>query len=117
MRLRQVTPFPQRIRHRGDPRSEKNLAVAILRQAWHEAVLDLTAVKETSRKDHRLLKKKAAEWISSDEDGFPYWCELASVDYHALRQKLFDTLHLQHQDSQVKALSGQNFNNQIELLP
>ncbi len=28
-------------------------------------------VKENSRKDYRLLKKKAIEWIVSDEDGFP----------------------------------------------
>lgn len=78
-----------------DPRSEKNLAVAILRQAWHEAILDLRAVKETSRKDYRLLKKKAIEWISNDEEGFPYWCQLADVDHQALRQKLYDTLKLQ----------------------
>ena len=76
--------------------------------------MDLSAVKETSRKDYRLLKKKAIEWISSDEDGFPYWCELANVDYHALRQKLSDTLNLQHQASRVEALNGQNFNNLIE---
>ncbi|MGH9339149.1 MAG: hypothetical protein ACRD1R_06080 [Acidobacteriota bacterium] len=79
----------------GDPRSEKNLAVAILRQAWHEAVLDLKAVKETSRKDYRLLKKKAIEWISNDDEGFPYWCQLADVDHQALRQKLLDSLKQQ----------------------
>tara|TARA_B100000949_G_C14241349_1_gene433709 strand:+ start:754 stop:1056 length:303 start_codon:yes stop_codon:yes gene_type:complete len=71
-----------------DFRSEKNLAVAILRQAWHEAVLDLGGVKATSREDHRLLKKKAIEWLSKDEDGFPYWCKLADVDHHALRREL-----------------------------
>lgn len=76
-------------------RSEKNLAVAILRQAWHEAVIDLRHVKETSRKDYRLLKKKAIEWISSDDDGFPYWCKLADVDHCAVRQKLSATLKRQ----------------------
>lgn len=75
-----------------ESRSERNLAVAILRQAWHEAVLDLKTVKETSRKDHRLLKKKAIEWIASDEEGFPYWCKLADVDHKAIRQKLDDTI-------------------------
>lgn len=82
-----------------DFRSEKNLAVAILRQAWHEAVIDLQSVKETSRKDYSLLKKKAIEWIGSDDDGFPYWCQLADVDHTAVRQKLDDTLR--HQKRQV----------------
>ena len=50
-------------RQKVDFRSERNLAVAILRQAWHEAVIDLRIVKANSRKDYRLLKKKAIEWI------------------------------------------------------
>ncbi|HUG44463.1 MAG TPA: hypothetical protein VMN76_09505, partial [Acidobacteriota bacterium] len=66
-------------------RSEKNLAVAILRQAWHEAAIDLMRVKESSRKEYLALKKKAIEWIRSDEDGFNYWCELADVDRSAIR--------------------------------
>ena len=69
-------------------RSERNLAVAILRQAWHEAVIDLYAVKDSSRKDYTLLKRKAIEWIGSDDEGFPYWCQLADVDHIALRQRL-----------------------------
>lgn len=76
-------------------RSERNLAVAILRQAWHEAVVDLTRVKETSRKDYTLLKKRAIEWVSSDDEGFPYWCQLADVDCIALRQKLVEVLRRQ----------------------
>ena len=75
-----------------EARSERNLAVAILRQAWHEAVMDLRSVKETSRNDYRLLKRKAIEWINTDEDGFPYWCKLADVDHQAVRQRLFDTI-------------------------
>lgn len=75
-----------------DFRSEKNLAVAILRQAWHEAVVDLRAVKESSRKDYILLKQRAIEWISSDDDGFPYWCELADVDHVAVRHRLVEML-------------------------
>ncbi|UCF36620.1 MAG: hypothetical protein JSU96_17670 [Acidobacteriota bacterium] len=43
-----------------------------------------------------MLKKKAIEWISSDDDGFPYWCQLADVDYTAVRQKLNDALRTQH---------------------
>ena len=82
-------------RHQPDFRSERNLAVAILRQAWHEAVIDLCGVKETSRKDYSLLKKKAIEWICSDDDGFPYWCQLADVDHTAVRQKLSETLDSQ----------------------
>ncbi|MCH8820288.1 MAG: hypothetical protein IIB03_08220, partial [Acidobacteria bacterium] len=61
--------------------------MAILSQAWHEAVLDLFSVKETSREDYRLLKRKAIEWISSAEEGFPYWCKLADVDYSAIRTR------------------------------
>ena len=54
-----------------ESRSERNLAVAILRQAWHEAVMDLRSVKETSRNDYRLLKRKAIEWINTDEEMQP----------------------------------------------
>lgn len=79
-----------------DFRSEKNLAVAILRQAWHEAVLDLHSVKETSRDDYRLLKKKAIEWITKDGEGFPYWCKLADVDHRAIRKELDNALQQQH---------------------
>lgn len=94
MKLRSVSRGPRR-RNLPDSRSERNLAVAILRQAWHEAVLDLDSVKETSRNDYRLLKKKAIEWISTDDEGFPYWCKLADVDHQAVRQKLEDTLEKQ----------------------
>ena len=82
-------------REKVDFRSERNLAVAILRQAWHEAVIDLQIVKENSRKDYRLLKKKAIEWICSDEEGFPYWCKLADADYSAIRQRLQEKLNQQ----------------------
>ncbi|MDA2934208.1 hypothetical protein MYX82_07680 [Acidobacteria bacterium AH-259-D05] len=75
--------------------------MAILRQAWHEAVLDLYSVKETSREDYRLLKRKAIEWISSDEEGFPYWCKLADVDNTAIRKRLQSTLKRQRRLKQV----------------
>ena len=88
VRLRRLSPRTNRASNQLDFRSEKNLAVAILRQAWHEAVLDLYSVKETSREDYRLLKRKAIEWISSDDDGFPYWCRLADVDFNAIRKRL-----------------------------
>jgi len=41
------------------------------------------------------LKRKAIEWICSDDDGFPYWCQLADVDHTAVRQKLCDRLNTQ----------------------
>jgi hypothetical protein len=88
VRLRRLSPKTDRASNQLDFRSEKNLAVAILRQAWHEAVLDLFSVKETSREDYRLLKRKAIEWISSDDEGFPYWCKLADVDSNAIRKRL-----------------------------
>ena len=100
MRFRTLSRGSERATQ-ADSLSEKNLAVAILRQAWHEAVMDLRAVKETSRKDYRLLKKKAIEWISSDEDGFPYWCKLASVDHQAIRQRLGDALRLQRRSGRL----------------
>ncbi|MEE2839134.1 MAG: hypothetical protein VYC91_01255 [Acidobacteriota bacterium] len=75
--------------------------MAILRQAWHEAVLDLFSVKETSREDYRLLKRKAIEWISSDEEGFPYWCKLADVDHSAIRKRLQSTIKRQRRLKQV----------------
>lgn len=76
------------------PCPEKSLAVAILRQAWHEAIIDLCLVKETTREDYSLLKQKAIDWICSDEDGFVYWCQLADIDHTRLRQKLSTTLHV-----------------------
>jgi hypothetical protein len=76
------------------PCPEKSLAVAILRQAWHEAIIDLCLVKETTREDYSLLKQKAIDWICSDEDGFVYWCQLADIDHTRLRQKLSTTLHI-----------------------
>ena len=88
-------------RYQPDFRSERNLAVAILKQAWHEAVIDLGGVKETSRKDYSQLKKKAIEWIRSDDDGFPYWCQLADVDHSAIRQKLNDALRYQRRFHRV----------------
>ena len=94
MRLRSVSQGNE-TKKLPESRSERNLAVAILRQAWHEAVLDLKSVKETSRNDYRLLKRKAIEWISTDDEGFPYWCKLADVDHHAVRQRLCDTLKKQ----------------------
>ena len=90
MRLRSVSRGESR--KLPESRSERNLAVAILRQAWHEAVMDLRSVKETSRNDYRVLKKKAIEWISADEDGFPYWCKLADVDHQAVRQRLDESV-------------------------
>ena len=97
VRLRRLSPKTDRASNQLDFRSEKNLAVAILRQAWHEAVLDLYSVKETSREDYRLLKRKAIEWISSDDDGFPYWCRLADVDSNAIRKRLQCSLQEQQQ--------------------
>ena len=88
VRLRRLSPRTNRASNQLDSRSEKKLAVAIFRQALHEAVLDLYSVKETSREDYRLLKRKAIEWISSDDDGFPYWCRLADVDSNAIRKRL-----------------------------
>jgi len=88
-------------RFQPDFRSERNLAVAILKQAWHEAVIDLGGVKETSRRDYCQLKKKAIEWIRSDEDGFSYWCQLADVDSTAIRQRLNETLRTQRRALRV----------------
>ncbi len=82
-------------------RSEKNLAVAILRQAWHEAVVDLGAVKDTTRKEYVVLKKRAIEWIDSDDEGFPYWCQMADVDHTALRQQLGSILVYQRHEQRV----------------
>ena len=92
VRLRKSSSSKSGLFNQPDFRSEKNLAVAILRQAWHEAILDLHSVKETSREDHRLLKRKAIDWINNDEEGFPYWCQLADVDHSALRRELDDAI-------------------------
>ena len=84
-----------------DPRSEKNLAVAILRQAWQEAVIDLRNVREGSRDDYRHLKEKAIEWIHSNEDGFRYWCKLADLDQQLIRQNLSNTLKRQRRNGKA----------------
>jgi len=100
MKLRSLSRTADRL-YQVDPGSERNLAIAILRQAWHEAIIDLRVVKETSRKDYRLLKKKAIEWIASDEEGFPYWCRLADVNHLAVRQRLQSTLVQQRRNRRI----------------
>lgn len=75
---------------------ERNLAVAVLRQAWHEAVLDLFGIKETTRDDYSLLKEKAIDWIRSDDGGFVYWCQLADMNHSEVRQRLGEVLRSQH---------------------
>ena len=75
--------------------SERNLAFAILRQAWREAILDMDGVRESSRSDYSLLKEKAINWISCDNQGFLYWCQLADVNYSEVRKRLHEALRLQ----------------------
>ena len=77
--------------------SERNLAFAILRQAWREAILDMDGVRESSRSDYSLLKEKAINWISCDNQGFLYWCQLADVNYTEVRKRLHEALRLQQQ--------------------
>ena len=74
---------------------ERSLAAAVLKQAWHEAIVDLFVIKETMRDDYSLLKKRAVEWISSDNDGFLYWCQLADVDHSEVQKKLSQVLRSQ----------------------
>ena len=83
-------------REHPDSLPERNLAVAILRQAWNEAIIDLCAIKETTQKDYSILKQNAIEWIRSDDSGFLYWCQLADVDHIQVRLKLSNALDLQH---------------------
>ena len=74
---------------------ERSLAAAVLKQAWHEAVIDLFLIKETVREDYNLLKMHAVEWISNDSDGFLYWCQLADVDHAQVQKKLIEVLRSQ----------------------
>lgn len=76
--------------------SERNLAFAILKQAWREAVIDLCVVRENSRDDCIHLKRQAIQWICSDEHGFLYWCQLADVNHAKVRQKLSEALRSQN---------------------
>ena len=87
-------------------RSERNLAVAILKQAWQEAIVDLYIVKESSRKDYVQLKEKAIDWIASDDDGFPFWCELADIDHIAIRQRLGYKIKCQKKAAFLRTLSA-----------
>jgi len=75
---------------------ERNLACAVLRQAWEEAVMDLGCIKETTRKNYSVLKKSAIQWISSNNDGFVYWCQLADMNHVDVRERLQETLKVQH---------------------
>ena len=99
MQLSSVTPVTGS--KTTDSRSEKNLAVAILRQAWQEAVIDLRNVRKGSRDDYRFLKEKAIEWISSDEEGFHYWCKLADLNQQLIRQNLSSTLKRQRRNGRA----------------
>ena len=87
-------------------RSERNLAVAILKQAWQEAIVDLYIVKESSRKDYVQLKEKAIDWIASDADGIPFWCELADIDHVAIRQRLGYKIKCQKKAAFLRTLSA-----------
>jgi hypothetical protein len=82
-----------------DACSERSLAAAVLKQAWHEAVMDLIRTSETTRESYSLLKKEAINWISSGGDGFKYWCQLAEVDHTEVQRKLTEVLHSQHHSS------------------
>lgn len=81
---RQPEIFPQR-----------NLALAVIRQAWSEAVVDLGLVTENKRPGCIISKQEAIDWICSDDDGFLYWCQLADLDHSEVRRKLFETLNSQ----------------------
>lgn len=87
------TPSPSQQVYSG---SEKSLAAAVLRQAWHEAIIDLFVIKETTRADYSLLKKEAIDWICGGSDGFIYWCQLVDVDHIEVQQKLGEVLRSQH---------------------
>ena len=76
--------------------SERNLAFAVLKLAWREAIMDITTVKESSREDFCALKQKAIQWISSDNHGFLYWCQLADVNHTEVRQRLNEALRSQN---------------------
>jgi hypothetical protein len=95
MRLKTLSPVSSSSSLQVDSYSEKSLAAAVLRQAWHEAVIDLFVIKETTRADYSLLKKEAIEWICSGSDGFIYWCQLADVDHSEVQHKLSEVLRSQ----------------------
>ena len=57
----------------------------------------MDGVRESSRSDYSLLKEKAINWISSDNQGFLYWCQLADVNYSEVRKRLHEALRLQQQ--------------------
>ena len=76
--------------------SERNLAFAVLKLAWREAIMDVCAVNESSRSDYSLLKEKAIQWISSDDQGFLYWCQLADISHTEVRVKLNEMLRSQN---------------------
>ena len=78
-----------------DACSEKGLAAAVLKQAWHEAVMDPIRTSESTRENCTLLKKQAIDWISSGGDGFVYWCQLAEVDHTEVQRKLAEVLDTQ----------------------
>lgn len=82
-----------------DACSEKSLAAAVLKQAWHEAVMDLIMTSETTRESYSLLKQEAINWISNGGDGFRYWCQLAEVDHTEVQRKLTEVLHSQRYSS------------------
>jgi hypothetical protein len=99
MRLKTLPPDSARPSLQVDSCSEKSLAAAVLKQAWHEAVIDLFVIKETTRADYSLLKKEAIEWICGGSDGFVYWCQLADVDHSEVQHKLSEVLRSQRYQS------------------
>jgi len=74
---------------------ERNLAFAVLRQAWNEAVLDLTVIRNGSRADQLALKRSAVEWFLNNNEGFLYWCQLADMDHLEVQHRLREILRSQ----------------------
>ena len=80
---------------------ERNLAFAVLRQAWNEAVLDLAILADQSKTDHLALKQSAIEWFFSNNEGFLYWCQLADMDHLEVRHRLREILRSQEPSNGV----------------
>ena len=72
-------------------RPEKNLALAVIKQAWNEATQDPTGLGGGSQDDRSHLREAAIKWICQDED-FSYWCQLADMNHTEVRERLRRTL-------------------------
>ena len=73
---------------------EMRLAVAIVRQAWQDALAEAAEEPRLASGTSRCCEQ-AIHWILYDKD-FAYWCRMTAMDTDAVRASLLSELRRLH---------------------